>query len=81
MCQIAKQLLVEKLIDDFYDEHGFIGQSANTENFMEWVKTVLPAEQLDLLYRWEAAYAERCGEELRQFADFVAGILMRGASR
>ena len=76
MCQIAKQLLAEKLFDDFYDEQGFIGESVNTENLMNQLKAVLPVEQHDLLFRWEAANAERCGEELRQFADFVAGILM-----
>ncbi len=78
MWQIARRLLTEKLIDDFYDEHGFIGKPANTENFMERMKALLPAEQHDLLYRWEAAYAERCGEELRQFADYVAEVLMKG---
>ena len=76
MCHIVKQLLAEKLIDDFYDEHESVGKSEITENLLERLKAVLPAEQHDLLFRWEAVYAERCGEELRQFADFVAGILM-----
>lgn len=76
MYQIVKQLLSEKLIDDFYDEYEFGGKSANTESFMEQLKAMLPTEQHELLYRWESVYAEHCGEELRQFADFVAGILM-----
>ena len=42
MCQIARELLAEKLIDDFYDEHGLIGKSANTENFINQLKAVLP---------------------------------------
>ena len=76
MNQIAKQLLAEKLIDDFYEEYEQVGRGLNTENLAERLKALLPADQHELLYRWEAVYAERCGEELRQFADFVAGILM-----
>ena len=76
MCIIARKLLAEKLTDDFYDEHGLIEKSANKENFIIQLKAVLLVEQHDLLYRWEAVYAERCGEELRQLVDFVAGILM-----
>ncbi len=74
--QIAKQLLAEKLIDDFYEEYEQLGRGLNTENLAERLKALLPVDQHELLYRWEAAYAERCGEELRQFADYVAGILM-----
>ena len=76
LSQIAKQLLAEKLIDDFYDEYEQIGKPQITEILVERLKALLPADQHELLYRWEAVWAERCGEELRQFADFVAGILM-----
>ncbi len=76
MCHIARRLLAEKLIDDFYDEYESAGKQGNTENFIEQLKAVLPDDQHEWLYRWEAANAERCGEELRQFADFVAGILI-----
>ena len=75
-CQIARRLLAGKLIGDFYDEYAQTGTPFNSENSLEWLKTVLPAEQHELFYRWEAVYAERCGKELRQFADFVTGILM-----
>ena len=76
VCQLVKQLLAEKLIDDFYEEYESVGKQGNTENFMEQLRMVLPVEQHGLLERLEASYAERCGEELRQFADFVAGILI-----
>ena len=76
MCQIAKQLLAEKLIDDFYEEYAQAGKPLNTENLVEQMKALLPTEQHELFYRWEAVCAERYGEELRQFVDFVAGILM-----
>ena len=80
MCQIAKQLLAEKLIDDFYEEYAQAGKPQNTENLLERLKALLPAEQHELFYHWEAVCAEHCGEELRQFADFVVGVLMKSHS-
>ena len=77
MCQIAKQLLAEKLIDDFYEEYAQAGKPKITENLAQRLKALLPTEQHELFYRWEAAYAERCGEELRQFADYAAEVLMK----
>ena len=78
MCHIAKKLLAEKLIDDFYEEYARGGEqdSLTPENLAERLKAFLPTDQHELLYRWEAECVETCGSELRQFADFVAGILM-----
>ncbi len=78
MCQIAKRLLAEKLIDDFYEDHvrGCEQNSITQENLVQQLKVLLPIDQHELLYRWEAECVEICGHELRQFADFVAGILM-----
>ena len=76
MCQIAKQLLAEKLIDDFYEEYARAEEPQNMENLADRLKSLLPTEQHELFYRWEAVLAEHCGDELRQFATFVAGILM-----
>ena len=76
MCQIARRLLAEKLIDNFYEECVSVRIRGNAESFMERLKTVLPVEQHELLDRWEAAYAERCGEELRQFGDYVTGVMV-----
>lgn len=74
MCQMAKRLLAEKLIDNFYDEcEPMIPQK---ENIMERLKTLLSTEHHDLLDRWEEIYAERWSEELKRFADYVAEILM-----
>lgn len=78
MCQIAKQLLAEKLIDDFYEGYARVSEqnSLTQENLADLLKALLPTDQHELLYRWEAECVEICGHELRQFADFVAGILM-----
>ena len=78
MCHIAKKLLAEKLIDDFYEGYARGGEqnSLTQENWADRLKAFLPTDQHELLYRWEAECVETCGHELRQFADFVAGILM-----
>ncbi len=77
MC-IARTLLSEKLIDDFYDEFPRDNgrELPHESSLMEHLKALLPAEHHDLLFRWEAQCVENGGRELRQFADFVAGILM-----
>ncbi len=81
MCQIAKQLLAEKLIDDFYDEYVHYRESQNTENLLERLKALLPTEHHEIFYRLEVEYAENGGQELRQFSEFVAGILLSGNCR
>ena len=75
MCYVVKRLLEEKLIDDFYEKYESVGKSENTENFMNQLKAVPPAEQQELLECLEANYAERCGEELQQFADLDDGSM------
>lgn len=71
MCHVAKQLLAEKLNDDFFEEYVRNGEqtSPTQENLADRLKTFLPTDQHELLYRWEAECAENCGRELRQFAD------------
>lgn len=78
LCQIAKKLLAEKLIDDFYEDYVRGGEqnSITQENLVQQLKVLLPIDQHELLYRWETECVEICGHELRQFADFVAGILV-----
>ena len=76
MCQIAKELLAEKLIDDFYSEYAQCRESQNTENLLERLKALLPTEHHEIFYRLESKYADNCGQELRRFSEFVAGILM-----
>ncbi len=44
MCQIAKQLLAEKLIDDFYEGYAHDGKPLNLENLTERMKALLPNE-------------------------------------
>ncbi|KYP79827.1 hypothetical protein [Ferroacidibacillus organovorans] len=78
MCQIAKKLLAEKLIDDFYEEYARGGEqnSLTQQDLADRLKAFLPTDQHEWLYRWEAECVETCGRELWRFADFVAGILM-----
>ena len=78
MCQIAKQLLAEKLIDDFYEEYARDGEKvlSTQQDLADRLKACLSTDQHEWLYRWEAECVETCGHELRQFADFVADILL-----
>ena len=77
MCELAKQLLAEKLIDDFYEAHLDTKESQDEKPDVlgEQLKAVLPKEKQILLLQWEAQCAEGCGAELRDFADFVANLL------
>ena len=81
MCTIARRLLAEKLIDDFYEWSVQGGREKREEaqsmqDLTGRLKNVLPIEQHEWLYRWEAACSETCSQELRQFADYVAEILV-----
>ncbi|QSO53179.1 hypothetical protein JZ785_04660 [Alicyclobacillus curvatus] len=78
MCELARKLLVEKLVDDFYENDR---ETADKEQkyhveLAEQLKAFVPVEQHGLLYRWEAECAETCGQELRRFGDFVASFLV-----
>lgn len=46
------------------------------KTWMTSQKKLVRSEQHELIYRWEAECSEHCGQELRNFADFVAGLLM-----
>lgn len=78
MCELAQNLLAEKLVDDFYE--GEVRQVDQEEvgkcDLTEKLKVLLPLDQHELLYRWEAECAETSGAELRRFADFVASMLL-----
>lgn len=65
-------------MDDFYEDSAKERDqvSQNMESLTERLKEHLPVDQHELLYRWEAECAENCGGEVRQFASYVAGILM-----
>lgn len=77
MCGLAEKLLAEKLVDDFYDyDHQEGNPSPTTDGLLQQLKTLVPLEQHELLYQWEAQCSESCGEELRRFADFMAKNLL-----
>ncbi|QSO53019.1 hypothetical protein JZ785_03695 [Alicyclobacillus curvatus] len=78
MCELARKLLAEKLVDDFY-ENGVVDGAvarANTIDLAEQLKALLSKDHHAFLYRWEAQCAETSGSEIRRFADFVASLLM-----
>lgn len=78
MCELVKQLLAEKLIDDFYEEdlnHVGAGEPA-LDPLTEVMKALLPLDKHVLLFQWEAQCTETCGEELRRFARFVADLIL-----
>ena len=64
MCQIARRLLAEKRIDDFYDECVSVRTQRNAVSFMERMKALLPAEPHEVLDRFEEDYAERWGDTI-----------------
>lgn len=80
MCGLARQLLAEKLIDDFYEEHLQSNASLSEEPDVlgEKLKAALSKDKHVLLLQWEAQCAESCGAELRDFANFVAHLMLDG---
>jgi len=86
MYSIVRRLLSEKIMDDFYewsleerqsDPHKW---SSSAQHLTERLKALLPADQHELLFLWEAQSNETCSLELRRFADYMAEILMTGIS-
>jgi hypothetical protein len=86
MHSIVRQLLSEKIIDDFYERSFEEGQSDSrqcsysTQHLTERLKALLPEDQHELLFLWEAQCNETCSLELRRFADYVAELLMMATS-
>lgn len=78
MCPLAKRLLAEKLIDDFYDDYARAREQGlpDLSSLTERLKAVLPSDQHVLLFRWEAECSENGSRELRQFAHYMASLLM-----
>lgn len=78
MCDIAKRLLAEKLIDDFREEAFEWPERPEKTDLTEQLKHLVPPESWDVLFRWEAAASEDCGEELRRFSEHVATVMLMG---
>ena len=78
MCELARNLLAEKLVDDFYegDMRHVDQEEMNKGDLTERLKALLSGDQHELLYRWEAECAETSGAELRRFANFVVRMLI-----
>ncbi len=79
MSELAKQLLSEKLLDDFYeDDHKHTAAKDETilDPLTEQLKSAIPVEAHSLLLRWEANCSEMYGEELRRFSRFVANVIL-----
>ena len=78
MCELAKTLLAEKLIDDFYegDRQPHNRLDAVNNELTEHLKCLLPEDKWNLLFLWESQTVEEGGKELRRFADFVARLLL-----
>lgn len=82
MCGWVKQLLAEKLIDDFYEEgfHGGENREGAPDALTEQLKALLPTDKYELLFLWETRCSENCGEELRRFSCFVADKMLAGSN-
>ncbi|MFD1674798.1 hypothetical protein [Alicyclobacillus fodiniaquatilis] len=78
MCGLVKDLLAEKLIDDFYEEHAQTkGEGHERQSDLkEQLKADLSEDKYALLLQWEARCVEMCGIELREFSDFVAKLML-----
>ncbi|MCE5361570.1 MAG: hypothetical protein JJ714_11510 [Acidithiobacillus sp.] len=78
VCALARKLLAEKLIDDFYEEqlHTNAQNTKEPDELTELLKVALAEDKHELLFRWEARCAENCGAELRKFANFVAQLML-----
>ncbi|KYP81981.1 hypothetical protein AYJ22_15710 [Ferroacidibacillus organovorans] len=76
MNELAKKLLAEKLVDDFYEEDVRENTGPGEDELSEQLKMLIPADKRELLLLWEAQCAEGCGQELRRFADFVARMIL-----
>lgn len=76
MNELARKLLAEKLVDDFYDEDVQRIVGSGGDELAEQLKGLIPMDKRELLLLWEAQCAEGCGQELRRFADFVARMIL-----
>ena len=76
MSELARRLLAEKLIDDFYEDDVRGAEPLEKDGLTEQLKTLIPSDKRELLFLWEAQCAEECGRELRRFADYVARAML-----
>lgn len=76
MSELARRLLAEKLIDDFYEDDVRGAGPLEKDGLTEQLKTLIPSDKRELLFLWEAQCAEECGRELRRFADYVARAML-----
>ena len=74
--ELARKLLAEKLVDNFYEEDAQTSAEEDEDELAEQIKELIPAEKRELLFLWEAQCAENCGLELRRFAEFLAGMIL-----
>jgi len=81
MNELARKLLAEKLVDDFYEEDVRENTGPGEDELSEQLKMLIPAEKRELLLLWEAQCAENCGQELQRFANFVVRMILEYADR
>jgi len=74
--ELARKLLAEKLVDDFYEDKLREDAESVGDELSEQLKGLIPVDKRELLLLWEAQCAEGCGNELRRFADFVARMML-----
>ena len=75
MCELTS--LAEKLVDDFYatDDRPVACFGEAEDGLKEQLKALVPEDQWNLLFLWEAQTVEAGGQELRRFAGFMARLL------
>lgn len=80
MNELARRLLAEKLMDDFYEDDFRENTESGGDELAEQLKKLIPEDKRELPLLWETQCAEGCGKELRRFADFVARVILESSN-
>ena len=77
MCNLALELLNEKLIEDFYDQdHPSEDGEPDQDKAIEQLKLLIPRDHWELLFQVESGTTELGSQELKRFSRFVARLLL-----
>ena len=67
MSELARRLLAEKLIDDFYEDDVRGAEPLEKDRLTEQLKTLIPSDKRELLFLWEAQCADYVVRAMPEF--------------
>ena len=77
MCNLALELLSEKLIEDFYDQgHPSEDGEPGQDKPIEQLKLFVPRNHWEMLFQVESGTTKLGSQELKRFSLFVARLLL-----